>query len=56
MAAQVQADGTCFARRPIVPVDDLPAAWNEKYEQYLGARPQWDAEGVPPSVQIPAKY
>ena len=25
---------------------DLPAAWNEKYEQYLGIRPATDADGV----------
>jgi len=27
-------------------VDDLPQAWNDKYEQYLGMRPSTDAEGV----------
>ncbi len=27
-------------------VADLPAAWNEKYEQYLGIRPPSDADGV----------
>lgn len=26
--------------------DDLPTAWNEKYEQYLGITPNNDAEGV----------
>ena len=26
--------------------DDLPAAWNSKYEQYLGIRPESDANGV----------
>ncbi|MFT5303207.1 MAG: carboxypeptidase Taq [Mariniblastus sp.] len=26
--------------------DDLPAAWNEKYEQYLGIQPPTDADGV----------
>lgn len=26
--------------------DDLPAAWNQKYEEYLGIRPADDAEGV----------
>jgi carboxypeptidase Taq len=26
--------------------DDLPAAWNEKYEQYLGITPTNDADGV----------
>ncbi len=26
--------------------DDLPMAWNEKYEQYLGIAPSTDAEGV----------
>ncbi len=25
---------------------DLPAAWNDKYEQYLGIRPATDSEGV----------
>lgn len=25
---------------------DAPAAWNDKYEQYLGLRPSTDAEGV----------
>jgi carboxypeptidase Taq len=29
-----------------LPVADLPAAWNEKYEQYLGIRPESDADGV----------
>lgn len=27
-------------------VDDLPQAWNDRYEQYLGIRPQSDADGV----------
>jgi carboxypeptidase Taq len=27
-------------------VADLPAAWNEKYRQYLGLEPQSDADGV----------
>lgn len=27
-------------------VGDLPGAWNEKYEQYLGIRPPTDADGV----------
>jgi len=27
-------------------VADLPAAWNDKYEQYLGVRPETDADGV----------
>lgn len=27
-------------------VHDLPAAWNDRYEQYLGIRPETDAEGV----------
>ena len=27
-------------------VEDLPAAWNEKYVQYLGIRPGNDADGV----------
>ncbi|MEX0677557.1 MAG: carboxypeptidase M32 [Pirellulales bacterium] len=29
-----------------LPVADLPAAWNEKYENYLGIRPDGDADGV----------
>ncbi len=29
-----------------LPVVDLPAAWNEKYQQYLGIRPANDVEGV----------
>jgi carboxypeptidase Taq len=29
-----------------IPIADLPGAWNEKYAQYLGIRPQTDAEGV----------
>ncbi|WP_146137238.1 carboxypeptidase M32 [Planomicrobium soli] len=27
-------------------VEDLPALWNDKYEEYLGVRPANDAEGV----------
>ncbi|MBO6214091.1 MAG: carboxypeptidase M32 [Lachnospiraceae bacterium] len=27
-------------------VDDLPAAWNDKYEEYLGIRPDNDRDGV----------
>ncbi|REJ28704.1 carboxypeptidase M32 [Caldibacillus debilis] len=27
-------------------VDDLPAVWNDKYEQYLGVRPEHDGHGV----------
>jgi len=27
-------------------VEDVPAVWNDKYEQYLGVRPENDAEGV----------
>ncbi len=27
-------------------LDELPAAWNDKYEHYLGVRPENDAEGV----------
>ena len=27
-------------------VDDLPAAWNEKYEKYLGIKPPGDVDGV----------
>ena len=26
-------------------VEDVPAVWNEKYEEYLGIRPETDAEG-----------
>ena len=26
-------------------VEDVPRVWNEKYEQYLGIRPETDAEG-----------
>jgi carboxypeptidase Taq len=29
-----------------LPIADLPAAWNEKYVEYLGIRPPNDAEGV----------
>jgi len=29
-----------------LPVADLPEAWNEKYEKYLGIRPDTDANGV----------
>ena len=29
-----------------VPVADLPEIWNQKYEEYLGVRPQNDAEGI----------
>jgi carboxypeptidase Taq len=29
-----------------IEVDDLPALWNERYEQYLGVRPERDADGV----------
>ena len=29
-----------------LPVADLPEAWNEKYEKYLGIRPDTDADGV----------
>lgn len=29
-----------------VPVEELPQLWNEKYEEYLGIRPQNDAEGI----------
>ncbi len=29
-----------------IQVKDLPKIWNEKYEQYLGIRPEKDAEGV----------
>lgn len=27
-------------------VEDLPEAWNSRYEEYLGVRPQTDSEGV----------
>ena len=29
-----------------LPVRELPSAWNDKYEQYLGIRPPNDADGV----------
>lgn len=29
-----------------IEVEDLPAVWNDKYEQYLGIRPTNDAEGL----------
>jgi len=29
-----------------VDVDDLPELWNDKYEEYLGVRPDCDAKGV----------
>lgn len=29
-----------------VPVQELPRLWNEKYEAYLGVRPETDAEGI----------
>ncbi|WP_077213746.1 carboxypeptidase M32 [Bacillus dakarensis] len=29
-----------------IQVKDLPAVWNEKYEQYLGVRPDNDANGI----------
>ncbi|USK37668.1 carboxypeptidase M32 [Cytobacillus firmus] len=29
-----------------IEVKDLPAIWNEKYEQYLGVKPENDGEGV----------
>lgn len=29
-----------------LPLDDLPAAWNQKYEQYLGIKPPTNAQGV----------
>ncbi|MCD7746098.1 MAG: carboxypeptidase M32 [Lachnospiraceae bacterium] len=32
--------------RDNVPVDDLPALWNDKMEELLGIRPQNDAEGI----------
>ena len=27
-------------------VEDLPKVWNDKYEEYLGIRPENDAEGI----------
>lgn len=35
-------------------VSDLPGAWNEKYEAYLGIRPATDAEGVMQDIHWPA--
>ena len=29
-----------------LPIADLPAAWNDKYHEYLGIRPPSDADGV----------
>ncbi|MGX7328340.1 carboxypeptidase M32 [Enterococcus bulliens] len=29
-----------------VAIDDLPAIWNDKYEEYLGIRPETDLEGI----------
>lgn len=29
-----------------IKIDDLPKIWNDKYEEYLGVRPQSDSEGV----------
>lgn len=29
-----------------IPTADVPTAWNDKYEQYLGIRPKSDADGV----------
>jgi carboxypeptidase Taq len=29
-----------------IEVDELPEIWNDKYEEYLGIRPETDAEGV----------
>jgi carboxypeptidase Taq len=29
-----------------LPISDLPEAWNNRYEQYLGIRPPNDADGV----------
>jgi len=29
-----------------IPIADVPAAWNDKYEKYLGIRPKSDADGV----------
>ena len=27
-------------------MEDLPTIWNDKYEEYLGVRPQNDLEGI----------
>ncbi len=35
-------------------VIDLPGAWNEKYEAYLGIRPATDADGVMQDIHWPA--
>lgn len=35
-------------------ISDLPQAWNDKYEAYLGIRPANDAEGVLQDVHWPA--
>ncbi|MDA6151444.1 carboxypeptidase M32, partial [Escherichia coli] len=29
-----------------IEVKDLPAIWNEKYEQYLGVKPENDGAGI----------
>lgn len=29
-----------------VPIEELPAIWNQKYEEYLGVRPENDLEGI----------
>jgi len=29
-----------------ISIDDLPALWNDKYEHYLGLRPESDAQGI----------
>ncbi len=29
-----------------IPIADIPAAWNDKYQKYLGIRPASDADGV----------
>lgn len=37
-------------------VDELPAAWNEKYENYLGIRPEHDRDGVLQDIHWAAGY
>ncbi|MGF6375485.1 carboxypeptidase Taq [Clostridiales Family XIII bacterium PM5-7] len=37
-------------------VADLPSAWNDKYQQYLGLRPSKDSEGVLQDIHWAAGY
>lgn len=37
-----------------LPVKDLPKVWNDKYEEYLGIRPENDLEGVLQDVHWPS--